>query len=190
MNMEKEDIDFFMNKCPVGLFVFNRRLDIDFSNKQASVFLLRYELPKEVYAISRRIFEAISLGRLEELFPGEIFFSKRFNGSPSNWIFKLYINEKSDPLVYLLITEEKMSNKINMNDIRRQFKLTRRETDILRRVVDGLKNAEIAFDLEIAEQTIKDHLSNIYMKTGAENRMALMRNLLQISEISPEGITL
>ena len=190
MNMEKEDIDFFMNKCPVGLFVFNRRLDIVFSNKQASVFLLRYELPKEVYAISRRIFEAISLGRLEELFPGEIFFSKRFNGSPSNWIFKVYINEKSDPLIYLLITEEKMSNKINMNDIRRQFQLTRRETDILRRVVDGLKNAEIALDLDIAEQTIKDHLSNIYIKTGAENRMALMRNLLQISEIPPEGMTL
>jgi DNA-binding NarL/FixJ family response regulator len=74
--------------------------------------------------------------------------------------------------------------------MRRQFKLTRRETDILRRVVDGLKNAEIAFDLEIAEQTIKDHLSNIYIKTGAENRMALMRNLLQISEIPPEGIIL
>jgi DNA-binding CsgD family transcriptional regulator len=187
--MEKEDIDFLINKCPIGLFVFNRQLDVVFRNKQASFFLRRYELPGEVYDIGRRIFDAISDGKLQELFPGEIFLTKRLNGSPSNWIFKVYVFEKTDPRVFLLIIEEKMSNKINMNDIRRQFRLTRRETDILRRVVDGLKNAEIAYDLEIAEQTIKDHLSNIYMKTGAKNRMALMRNLLQISEIPPEGIT-
>ena len=187
MNMKKEDIDFLINKCPMGLFVFNRQLDIVFNNKQASVFLRRYELPGEIYDIGKRIFDAISAGKLQDFFPGEIFLTKRFDGSPSNWIFKVYIFEKSDPLVYLLITEEKMSNKINMNDIRRQFKLTRRETDILRRVVDGLKNAEIAYDLEISEQTIKDHLSNIYMKVGAENRMALMRTLLQISEMPAEG---
>ena len=100
----------------------------------------------------------------------------------------MYIYEKSDPRVYLMIIEEKMSNKINLNDIRREFKLTRRETDVLRRVVDGLKNAEIAFDIEISEQTIKDHLSNIYIKTGVENRMALMRKLLQISGIPPDKI--
>jgi DNA-binding CsgD family transcriptional regulator len=187
VDMKKEDIDFLINKCPIGLFIFNRRLDVVFRNKQAAVFLLRYELPEEVSAISRRIFQAISDDKLQELFPGEIFFSKRFSGSPSNWLFKLYINEKSDPLVYLLIIEEKMSNKIQMNDIRRQFRLTRRETDILRRVVDGLKNAEIAYDLDVSEQTIKDHLSNIYMKTGTENRMALMRMLLQISETPAEG---
>jgi DNA-binding CsgD family transcriptional regulator len=187
--MEKEDIDFFMNKCPIGLFVFNRELDIVFSNKQASVFLRRYELPKEIYDIGRRIFKAISDGKLQEFFPGEIFLTKRLDGSPSNWVFKVYVFEKTDPRVFLLIIEEKISNKINMNDVRRQFGLTRRETDILRRVVDGLKNTEIAYDLEIGEQTIKDHLSNIYMKTGAENRMALMRKLLQISETPSEGIT-
>ena len=185
--MEKEDIDFLINKCPIGFFVFNRRLDVVFRNKQASAFLRRYELPGEIYEISRRIFDAMSIGKLQELFPGEIFFAKKFDGSPSNWIFKIYSYEKSDPRVYLMIIEEKMSNKINLNEVRRQFKLTRRETDVLRRVVDGLKNAEIAYDIEISEQTIKDHLSNIYIKTGVENRMALMRMLLQISEVPPEG---
>jgi DNA-binding NarL/FixJ family response regulator len=65
-----------------------------------------------------------------------------------------------------------------MNGIRQQFTLTRRETDILRRVIDGSKNTEIAVELEIAEQTVKDHLSNIYLKTATENRMALMRTLV------------
>ena len=56
--------------------------------------------------------------------------------------------------------------------------MTRKETDILRRVLDGLKNTEIAEDVEITEQTVKDHLSNIYVKIGVENRMALMRTLI------------
>ena len=65
-----------------------------------------------------------------------------------------------------------------MSGIRQRFRLTRRETDILRRVIDGSKNTEIAEELEISEQTVKDHLSNVYLKTGTENRMALMRNLV------------
>ena len=93
----------------------------------------------------------------------------------------MYIQEKLSPLVYLLIFEETVSNKLDMNSVRQQFRLTRRETDILRRVLDGSKNTEIAVELEISEQTVKDHLSNIYSKTGTENRMALMRNLVYSS---------
>jgi DNA-binding NarL/FixJ family response regulator len=90
----------------------------------------------------------------------------------------LYIQEKSSPLIYLLIFEETVSNKLDMSGVRQQFRLTRRETDILRRVLDGYRNTEIAVELEISEQTVKDHLSNVYSKTGTENRMALMRNLV------------
>jgi DNA-binding NarL/FixJ family response regulator len=71
-----------------------------------------------------------------------------------------------------------------MNDIRKQFRLTRRETDILRRVLDGLKNVEIAEELEISEQTVKDHLSNIYMKSGVENRFDLARLLMNTGSSS------
>jgi DNA-binding CsgD family transcriptional regulator len=79
--------------------------------------------------------------------------------------------------------EETISDKMNMNEIRQKFRLTRCETDIARRVVDGRRNNEIAEELDISVQTVKDHLSNIYMKTGVENRMALLRSLLQTSNI-------
>ena len=51
----------------------------------------------------------------------------------------------------------------------------------MRRVFKGLKNTDIAEGLRISEQTIKDHLSNIYAKIGIENRNDLMRIF-----ISPE----
>jgi DNA-binding CsgD family transcriptional regulator len=173
-----EEIEFIINKCPVGLIIFNHKMDMIDRNKKASIFLNRFELPEEIITVTKRIFDAVARGKLGELFPGEIFITKKLDGSTSNWLFRIYIQERTDPLVYLLIFEETISNKLDMNGIRQQFKLTRRETDILRRVLDGSKNTEIAVELEIAEQTIKDHLSNIFFKTGAENRMALMRNLV------------
>ena len=173
-----EGIEFIINKCPVGVMIFNRRMNIIDQNKKALTFLNRLELPEEVMTVAKRLFDAAERGKLSELFPGEIYITKRLDGSPSNWVFRLYIQEKLNPLVYLLIFEETVSNKLDMNGIRQQFKLTRRETDILRRVIDGSKNTEIAGDLEITEQTVKDHLSNIYSKTATENRMALMRTLV------------
>ena len=172
------EIEFIMNKCPVGLIIFNNKMDIVDRNRKAFIFLNRFELPEEITTISKRIFDAVEKGNLGELFPGEIYVTKKLDGSESNWIFRLYIQEKSNPLVYLLIFEETVSNKLDMNGIRQQFKLTRRETDILKRVIDGSKNTEIGVELEIAEQTVKDHLSNIYLKTATENRMALMRTLV------------
>ena len=172
-----EDLVFLINKCPVGLIIFNRKLAIIDRNKKASMFLNRFELPEEIGAVTKRLFDASERGKINELFPGEIYITKKLDGS-SNWVFRLYIQEKTNPLVYLLIFEETVSNKLDMNGIRQQFKLTRREADILRRVIDGLKNTEIAEELEIVEQTVKDHLSNIYMKTASENRMALMRALV------------
>jgi DNA-binding CsgD family transcriptional regulator len=173
-----EGMEFIINKCPVGVMIFNRKMNIIDQNKKASIFLNRFELPEEIINVTKRLFDAAEKGKLSELFPGEIYITKKLDGSASNWVFRLYIQEKVSTLVYLLIFEETVSNKVDMNGIRQQFKLTRRETDILRRVIDGSKNTEIAGELEITEQTVKDHLSNIYLKTATENRMALMRTLV------------
>ncbi len=174
--------DHILYKIPTGVIVFDEKLDIVYSNRQARYFLNRQKLPDEITTLNRRIFYAIKASKINELFPGEVHFTKKFDGSPSNWRFSVLICEPPNPLVVIFIMEEKISNKLEMNEIRRQYRLTRKETDILRRVLDGLKNTEIAEDVEITEQTVKDHLSNIYVKIGVENRMALMRTLIYSSE--------
>jgi DNA-binding CsgD family transcriptional regulator len=177
------EIEFILKKLPIGLIIFNRK-NIFYTNKKATSFLSRFDLPDEITSIKNRIFEAIDSGRLNELFPGEICLTKKLKGSPSHWIFRIYAYDKPDPIIYLVIIEETISNKLNMDEVRQQFRLSRRENDILRRVLDGLKNTEIAEDLEISEQTVKDHLSNIYKKTGGANRTGLMRTLLYSSKAS------
>ena len=48
--------------------------------------------------------------------------------------------------------------------------LTRRETDVLRAAMRGLSNKEIARELELAEVTVKFHLSGIFRKMNARSR--------------------
>jgi DNA-binding CsgD family transcriptional regulator len=171
-----------IDRIPAGMIVFDRRLQVVFSNKWAALFLKRYPLPDEITDLCKRIFDAIKTSRLGELFPGEIYFYKKIEGSPSKWTFKLDPCECPEAFVSVFITEESISNKIDLLKVRRHFKLTRRETDVLRRVLNGFKNTEIAEDLDISEQTVKDHLSNIYMKIGVENRFALAQFLLNFPE--------
>jgi NarL family two-component system response regulator LiaR len=50
------------------------------------------------------------------------------------------------------------------------FKLTERETDILKLMVEGIPNNEIAKRLVVSESTVKFHVSNILGKLGCTSR--------------------
>ena len=51
--------------------------------------------------------------------------------------------------------------------------LTAREKTIAARVALGLSNAEIAGDLKISIQTVKNHLCSIFEKVGVTSRLEL-----------------
>jgi NarL family two-component system response regulator LiaR len=51
------------------------------------------------------------------------------------------------------------------------FDLTRREQEILALLVKGLSNLEISNQLSISIATVKYHLTNIFTKLGAKNRV-------------------
>jgi two-component system, NarL family, response regulator LiaR len=53
--------------------------------------------------------------------------------------------------------------------------LTERERDVLRGMVDGLNNNEIAAKLFISLGTVKFHISNIFQKLGVESRVEAVK---------------
>ncbi len=52
-----------------------------------------------------------------------------------------------------------------------EFALTPREREVLALVAEGKSNKEIATDLEVAENTVKNHLKNILEKLHLQNRV-------------------
>jgi two-component system, NarL family, response regulator DegU len=64
--------------------------------------------------------------------------------------------------------------------------LTKRETQILTYVAEGNSNKEIAYILEISEQTIKNHVSAILRKLNANDRAHAVALALRSGWISPE----
>lgn len=74
--------------------------------------------------------------------------------------------------------------------IRNPFGLTPRELDILSAIVAGLGNRDIARKFSLSEDTVKHHLTHIFDKTGASNRLelavlAIHRRLVDLSPPAP-----
>lgn len=59
------------------------------------------------------------------------------------------------------------------------FGLTDREKEILRAVITGLKNKEIANTMSISEPTVKTHINRIYKKLGVDNRSKAILKALE-----------
>lgn len=63
--------------------------------------------------------------------------------------------------------------------------LTPRETQILRLVAKGNKNRAIATELGISERTVKNHLTNAFLRLGVRNRtQAVVRIWRQVHELA------
>ncbi|MEB3361241.1 MAG: response regulator transcription factor [Synechococcaceae cyanobacterium] len=65
--------------------------------------------------------------------------------------------------------------------------LSQRELEIIELVATGLTNQEIALKLTISKRTVDNHVSNIFNKTGARNRVALLNWAMDNGKICRDG---
>jgi DNA-binding NarL/FixJ family response regulator len=60
---------------------------------------------------------------------------------------------------------------------------SRRETDVLRLVVEGMTSVEIAAKLNISKRTVDHHRSNLLAKSGTNTQAALIRFALKTNSV-------
>jgi DNA-binding NarL/FixJ family response regulator len=65
--------------------------------------------------------------------------------------------------------------------------LSERELEIIELVATGLTNLQIAGQLTISKRTVDNHVSNIFTKTGAKNRVALVNWAMDHGKICRDG---
>jgi DNA-binding NarL/FixJ family response regulator len=59
-------------------------------------------------------------------------------------------------------------------------RLTPRERELVTCIQRGLSNREIAQELHIAEQTVKNHLSGLYSKLEVKGRLQLLIKMMRL----------
>jgi PAS domain S-box-containing protein len=79
------------------------------------------------------------------------------------------------------VTEETVADSSNLAPSEQQERvpLTDREMDVLRSLVQGLANKEIATRMEVSESTIKNTLQQLFAKTNVRTRAQLVRVALE-----------
>lgn len=82
-----------------------------------------------------------------------------------------WIAGKSVSNVVQVITE--LSATVSASHRGKSYGLTPRELEMVRLVTQGCSNREIATRLNISEETVKRHLSNVFDKVGMSNRVEL-----------------
>ena len=67
------------------------------------------------------------------------------------------------------------------------LRLTPRECDIVRAILDGCTNREMAQRFGVTEQTVKNQLTTLYDKAGVSSRLELALVAMQRSLVADAG---
>jgi DNA-binding CsgD family transcriptional regulator len=80
----------------------------------------------------------------------------------------------------LLILVEQIGRRqtFTLEDAKEQFGFTTRETEVIRHLMKGWTNKEIAHAIAISEQTVKEHIKHIMDKTKTTTRTGILAAVL------------
>jgi DNA-binding CsgD family transcriptional regulator len=69
--------------------------------------------------------------------------------------------------------------------VKSEIKVTRREEEVLRGILRGFANKEIANELNLSERTVKFHVSSLLSKFRVRGRMELVREASRFANWAP-----
>ena len=110
--------------------------------------------------------------------PGGISFRVRVNLIPRGMVQKFPVDMKVKKIIdtyndlsgFLII----VSRAKDIEHLKTEYKLTRREVEVIHQLTAGKTNKEIADFFKITEKTIETHIANIYSKLLIKNRIELI----------------
>lgn len=123
------------------------------------------------------------------MFCDEEYYYKMIQAGVSGYLLKESGKEELEIALNTVVSGENYFSQkllrniiLNMNNTRsftkqvnhKDIKLTRRESEILKLICQGLSNAEISEKISLSLRTVEGHKSNLISKTGVKNSVSLV----------------
>jgi DNA-binding CsgD family transcriptional regulator len=89
-------------------------------------------------------------------------------------------SSKKTPHIMVLIEKVSKHRQVNLKEFKERFLLTERQMDLLKLLLNGATNKEIADTLCVTEDTIKGHLKHIMRRLGVYTRTEILSMLFQL----------
>ena len=87
--------------------------------------------------------------------------------------------DKNPTHIMVLLEKIIQKHEINLEKVQKEFKISKRELEVVQLICEGLANKDISEKLFISEYTVKDHIKNILRKMGFTSRSQLISSLMQ-----------
>ena len=173
----EEILEFIQNEMPLGVMVFDEKMRVIYQNSTADKYLKRYGIVPELNAVVGKMFRERHVADKKTL-SKDISFNGTSKSLPVNLSIRYLYSEEPYPRISVFICTKSCNSQLNVEEVIKRYKLTKKEAEIFRQLVRGLKNTEIALVLNIQAQTVRDHLRAIYKKCGVKSKLELVRNII------------
>lgn len=170
-------LEFIQKKMPLGVMVFDEKMRVVYHNSIANKYLKRYGIVQDLTAVVERMFRERSAAGMDT-FSKNISFSGASRGMTNNLSVRYLYSEEPFPRISVFISTKPCNTEMDAEEMIRRCGLTRKEAEIFRLLVRGLKNKDIASELNMEANTVKYHLRSIYTKCGVRSKLDLVRNII------------
>lgn len=184
--MDKQLTEIIKKRLIPGVLIFNMNNKLVYSNKEAEEICLFHEKEKkQKKIIPEEIHNLYNLIKKDSTDANYIIFGNNndFKCLYSARAFPIS-NPKNKNASHIMIIIEKIIEKhaADFEKIKKDFNLTKKESEVLKLVCQGISNSDISEKLSICEYTAKDHIKHLMKKMNVHTRSGL------ISRISLFGI--
>jgi len=170
-----------------GILIFSSSLRLVYSDQQAWKLCnlinqlvqgkaAKGIIPSKIFEASRSIADVLSASSIKE---GDLPYVKLVLGNRQQQVLVQAI-ALPDPLdrrqsrILFILEEAGYQSKHILRMAQKLFRLTDKETLVVQHLLKGWTNKEIANEMRVSEQTIKEHIKNIMKKTATMTRTGIV----------------
>jgi len=92
----------------------------------------------------------------------------------------------AETLLHLFVVAEASSGDLTAR-LQRRARLSKRETSVVRALIDGKSHAEIAADMSLSIHTVRTYVERVYAKLEVSSRHELMKLVTSMTDCPTYG---